>query len=232
MFNQYIPEILIRNIEILYKFDIFRTNINLILSLIKNKQVKLETQEKRFSESQEGAFKTKRGEMPIILIKTNSPDIIIHEFAHCMEQAIPHQYAYELVDSIKKILQNLNQVQIVIRKKIYSLMIKELEAYKKEDVFHELFARFFEILAFSREIMPNKSQIPLQETMKIFQQSLNKTTEIYCYINQNKIDSSVQKFSKTIPLRNNVDISWKDKLNTQQINKWSNKNQSIFRTQK
>ncbi len=228
--HQYIPHELVFNINIMYQLRIFRTLINLLLSMLKSRKAEIILEYKRFSDSQEGNYKREDdNKLHTITIKINTPNVIIHECGHLLENVTKRDLAKQLVDSLKSDLFNLNRFPMMIRKLAMTLLVKELDLYKPKQHFSELFARFFEVFACTREVAPSSYNIPIEHMAPCFQQSIGACGEIYQEIENNGlICDAVRTFSQNTPLENKIAVNWVNKMGNNKSNKWSKKQNSIF----
>lgn len=87
-----------------------------------------------------------------IVIKKISPDIIIHEIGHAIEHISGINVNGDFKNVLKDDLKNNNSNSIQLKSAVKDVMETQLKNYKLECHMAELFARFFELLASSRDV--------------------------------------------------------------------------------
>ncbi|WP_339047263.1 hypothetical protein [Candidatus Mesenet endosymbiont of Phosphuga atrata] len=144
-----------------YRFQIFRNILNLALSLIKVGRLSFKVLPKRFSEKTEGLCETLQlGNSPkskqyIITIKELSPYVIIHEISHMVEKEMNLDLQKEFLPIVHQdVQQNLKNSNALVQKIINHIIFTEIKAYPDSQRASELFARYFELFAWTQEVYP------------------------------------------------------------------------------
>ncbi|UAT42602.1 hypothetical protein GUI12_00270 [Anaplasmataceae bacterium AB001_6] len=163
----------------------------------------------------------------VVYIKSITSHVVMHELAHAVEKQLRVPIEDDFFQAIMSDLQSSNITNIILKNKLKGLMIDELKNYKKKDFISELFARYFEIYASSKEIS-NESSIPILELDKIFlktnfwvKNNLLPALDVFC-------SDDIKSYSRSIPFAE-LKAKWIDKSKSSRSNlKWSEKNKSIF----
>ncbi|WP_339046544.1 hypothetical protein [Candidatus Mesenet endosymbiont of Agriotes lineatus] len=145
-----------------YRFQIFRNILNLALSLIKVGRLSFKILLKRSSEKIEGLCETLqlgnslKSKQYIITIKELNPYVIIHEIAHMIEKEMNLDLQIEFLPIVHQdVQQNLKNSNALVQKIINHIIFAEVKAYPNYELrASELFARYFELYAWTQEVYP------------------------------------------------------------------------------
>lgn len=234
-------------LEKTYNFKKFRNFINLILTLSELGKIKIFLSDKNVFEDYLGLCQTFDDKKKInfgkntlikisdifdkkslITIKKIKSHIIFHEFAHCIEKQLKIKLEEVFFFKITSDIKNTNIGNIILKNTLNNIMIEEIKEYKKNHFISELFARYFEIYAYTKEIS-NESSIPIEDLDNVFLET-NKWFDNY-------LDPLMEKFSlkHIMDYSNNNKIleektpKWVDKEKSSKANlKWSERNKSKF----
>lgn len=205
-----------------YGFWTFRNIINLTLSLIKLNKLSFKVYPKRFSEKTEGFCETvqlgnnRNLNRYAITIKEPSPYVVIHEIAHMVEKEMNLNLQLEFLPVVyQDVQQNLKSSNMLIQRIINHIIFTEIKAYPDSQRASELFARYFELFAWTQEVYPKDREylIRTSDLDRVFSNT-NKWRE--GSLNPkliSAIDKEISAYSSTRP------IIRSDKVQS----KWSNK---------
>jgi len=200
----------LKKFEQLYRLEILRPSLNLIVSKCKNKQANfiiepLKNWDRCSGHCQTQGFFEKVGNLfsknliHTINIKTIECSIIMHEIVHAVEKTSGIDLNVDFrrvlgLDMNKNISSNL-EVTSAVR----NIMVNELKSYKINNIMEELFARYFEMLAMSYEIDGFlKYHFEYEDIIYYFK---NTTLWIQNYFNPlitKIVDSDVEKEAKKL----------------------------------
>ena len=170
--------ILIKNI---YQYQIFKGLMDLVVTKIHQKSLKFIVQDQGTFDLDEGNCKTITGGIAnslfntfrtnkhyIITIKKLTYDVIIHEIAHMIDQETAMDMA-EFRSIITPEIQNKSSA-LVIEQTVKNVMVEQLKSYPSEKHVSELFARYFQILAMSKEVsgLSQSYGYSLQNAIELF----------------------------------------------------------------
>ncbi len=210
-------------IDYTYNFKIFRSILNLTLSLIKRNKLSFKVQAKRISERVEGLCETLQLgnnanlNQYIITIKQLSPYVVIHEIAHMVEKEMNVNLQTEFLPIVyKDIQQNLKNANMLIQNIINHIVFTEIKAYPNYKArASELFARYFELFAWTQEVYPKDREylIRTSDLNKVFSNTNKWREEFLDHKLISVVDKEVGAYSKTRSITNPEQIQ----------SKWSNK---------
>ncbi len=223
----------------LYDFSVFRHLLNVVLSLIITSRLSFNVTDKRFSEQQEGLCNTSISSFYnkilkkiihkknyVVTIKEMRPNVIIHECAHAIEKESALDITQGFSAAINHDLNNLHSQNIILQKKIQHLMVKALESYDQKSHLPELFARYFELFAFTKEVTDGKFSISnVSSCFKNTTKWIKNTLEP---ILVQKTIKEVSTYSLSNPPRKEHTTNWQRSISSNSKKSWSQRNTSLF----
>ncbi|MGL9726002.1 MAG: WD_0702 family putative metalloprotease [Wolbachia sp.] len=215
-------ESVIRYIDYLYQFEKFRNTLNLTLSLIKQNRLSFEIYQEGLMDMEEGMCKIIRSSdvnKYIIILRKSNPYIIVHELSHMVENELDLSLEQEFLHKVYlDIEQNLKQATVLVQKIIGQVIFKEIQAYQTaKSRASELFARYFELFAWTQEIYPKDKEflIRTQDLNKVFL-ATDKWKKSFLDLKiTEKLDKEIKDYSSKTALK---DIN---KIQSRWINKFS-----------
>lgn len=209
-----------------------------------NCQIIDDTQQNKFSvvntESNDSAINRKHY---VINIKKIEPDTIIHEIAHMVERELDNTFDSSIFyQTVMNDIQNCGYRtdNISLKTAIKSIMITEIARYPKHQITSELFARYFQMLASTVDIMRygGRYSYSLLDMANVFintnqyiatlLQSFYKTPEYY------HIKEASKKYIKNVSdihhkwSEQKIHSFYKDTQNSEKkVSKWSKSFKSI-----
>ena len=232
-----------------YIYEKFRNFLNLILTLAQFKKIKINLSDLNNFDDYLGLCQTfdAKGQIApkqeknalinfvdrfsktnVVIIKKITNHVIMHEMAHALEKQLNIDLVTDFLPKIIFDIKNCNTKNIIIKNQIQQLMVDELKGYSRNHFLSELFARYFEIYAFAKEIS-NESSVSIFDLDKIFIKTnewlngfLNPLLKQYCSLD-------VMNYSKKRETTSIYKSKWVDKGKTFRGNlKWSDRNKSNF----
>jgi len=201
----------------LYRIEIFKDGLDLILSKLKEKKLQFEIRLIKGWDTNQGCFLTQkrsfidkavekidkifyRQELKII-IRNLSYNVLAHEMAHCFEFESGISLNEKFREAIALDMNGREADFLPLKSQIKRLMVDALKNYKPEQFLSELFARYFELLSISRNVCQN-GDFQTQEVMNFFINTTNFIDKI---------------FNPSIKKQINIDIADKSSLLIEQI---------------
>jgi len=222
----YIANELIKQLKSLYRFELFKPLLDLTATLAKSNRLQLIAENKRFYTLDEGncltidggifdkvgnIFKRKRSFK--VTIKKVAADVIIHELAHMMEK----ECDLPLNDSFMKCAYNdiskKHSRNVSLNAAIDQVMVKEVNGYPKEQQPSELFARFFQLLAMTKQVSGYGASygFMVDDFYKAFPNVNNWMSEVLLPMISVKIDPIIASASKVYIVElNDIKHKWSE----------------------
>lgn len=151
-------------LEVVYQFRVLKPFLDLSATLAKEGRLKFVVKVKSNFEIDHGNCRTiedktisgvlnrfKTSKKYVITLKKISADVLIHEIGHMVEKEL----GLNLESDFAKIIRadfDLHEINRAISTAVREVMIEQVKAYPKDQVLGEIFTRFFELLAKSKEI--------------------------------------------------------------------------------
>lgn len=214
--NEIIKNKFIEHIKHLYQYSIFKNILDLVATKASQNSLKFNIREKSNFDLDEGNCKTiheplldsflnhfRHNKCYVITIKKIAYNVIIHEIAHMVEQELNLDLKY-FIKVLHNDFENINSNLIIVKNSIDEVLIKQVAKYSAEQQNSELFARFFQLFAESREISGFQSQYKysiqdisgsLINSTRWVEFTLNKLISVKLDVN---IVNSSKKFLKDI----------------------------------
>ena len=221
----------------LYTSPSLRFIMDYALYLATEKRLCIEIPADYLRYTQEGQCKIKKisgeGE-PLFLsyqitILKNRPDVIIHELAHAIENEIDHSHIDDLCSNILEDVNKLKNINLLLRQKIKQVMIEDIRKYDKQKRISELWARYFELFACSRELMPEIYSTSTSDLADVFMNTREWSKEKFLpYLYQHMNSSLVRDYSIRNPPFNIERVQWVDRNSSKQRMPWQRRQGSIF----
>lgn len=182
----------------LYGIEVYKDGLDLVLTRVKEGIVTFEaklikgwntdlgccvTEQKTVYDKIRNVF-TKKLEHKII-IRDFAVTTMAHEIAHCVAIESGFILNEDFRTAIGFDMKDRRPNSVVLAAEIERLMIKALKSYLADKVLSELFARYFELLSYSRDVNPNGSFISGQvddffiNTTKWFKEIFNPSIRRY-----------------------------------------------------
>ena len=175
----------------LYRIEIFKDGLDLILTKLQQKHLQFEVKIIKGWDTNVGCFLTDhRGvfdrtlgkflhktSLKIILRSLNY-NVLAHEMAHALE----YESGLNLGEEFRKCIgydMNGREAQILtLRGEVQRLMVDALKSYPQYQFLSELFARYFELLSISRNVVSSGS-FATSDVTGFFENTTNFVTKIF-----------------------------------------------------
>lgn len=229
----------------LYQYEAFKPMLDLATTLVNQGRLKFVIEPKEFYHLDHGHCLTieggmfdkfsnsfKRTKSYKISIKKISSDVIIHEIGHMVEKECNVVLGAEFTKAIMGDLQKNEGNNMSLRSAVNDIMISELKGYPQDQRASELFTRYFQLMAMTREVMGMASPygFKIEDMYRYFTNYSGWLVDhLFVFISK-FIDPSVAKESaKYIVDLGNIKTKWTDEKirpmhhspNPSQKPKWS-----------
>jgi hypothetical protein len=172
-----------------------------------------------------------------IEIRRLIPEVLIHEIAHAIEREAHLVLKDAFLPALTKDLSQLHHAPFPLKQVVNTIMNRELGSYPKAHHEHELFARFYQLSAMSREIAGQNATSGLsilhirESFLHVMQWHNNILIPILAqktspFISQ-LIDQHLRKNAHS-PLASGWNETIRPRHSQQQGPKWRNSTRSIF----
>ncbi len=194
----------------LYRIELFKDGLDLILTKMQEKNLRFEVRYIKGWDTNVGCFLTEnqttfdrftnkifpKKNLKIILRSLNY-NVLAHEMAHALEYESGIKLGEEFRQAIGYDMKDRQASQIALRSQIQRLMIDALKAYKPHQFLSELFARYFELLSISRNVISN-GDFTTQEVMDFFINTTKFIKEIFNPEIKKLIDPKISDATKEV----------------------------------
>ena len=149
----------------LYKVPLFKIGLDVSLTKAEIGNLKFNIQDTKQKTSLHGCCITKKktifnkafgsfmqSHSHIVEIKTLTADVLMHEIAHSLEFESKINLSTEFANIFQYDLKKINKGHLLIKDAINQILYKDLTLYKKSQYNSEFLARYFELLARSKEV--------------------------------------------------------------------------------
>lgn len=217
----------------LYRIELFKDGLDLILTKLQSQELRFEIKYIKGWDTNVGCFLTQgqsfmdkvsnkffhQKKLKIILRSLNY-NVLAHEMAHALEYESRINLGEEFRQAIGFDMKDRQAQLIPLRFEIQRLMVDALKAYKPQQFLSELFARYFELLSISRNVISN-GDFTTSEVMDFFANTTKFIDKIFNPQIRPMIDPKIAQ--TTIEIANKVkliepQIFFKDKVESR-INK-------------
>jgi hypothetical protein len=175
----------------LYRIELFKDGLDLILTKLQDKNLKFEIRITRGWDTNIGCFLTehksfydktlgkilRKAELKIILRKL-SYNVLAHEMAHALEFESGINLGEEFRQAIGLDMKDRQPSMITLKAEIKRLMFEALKSYPPHQFLSELFARYFELLSISRNVCA-QGEFSTADVMDFFANTTNFIKNIF-----------------------------------------------------
>ena len=164
----------------LYRIELFKDGLDLILTKLQQKKLKFEitpvqgwdtnvgcflTEQKTFYDKTLGRFLRKSE--PKIILRDLSYNVLAHEMAHALEFESGIDLGQTFRTAIGYDMKGRDPQILTLKGEVKRLMVDALKSYPQNQFISELFARYFELLSISRNVCANGS-FSTQDVMSFY----------------------------------------------------------------
>lgn len=194
----------------LYRIELFKDGLDLILTKIQEKQLRFDikiikgwdtnvgcflTEKKTIFDKTLGKFLNSR-DLKIIL-RQLTYNVLAHEMAHALEYESGVDLGEEFRKCIGLDMKDRQASMVTLKAEIKRLMVDALKSYKPEQFLSELFARYFELLSISRNVQ-SKGDFATADVMSFFENTNNYIEKIFNPIIRAKINPEIADITSKI----------------------------------
>jgi len=194
----------------LYRIEIFKDGLDLILTKLASKELRFEIKQIKDWDTNVGCFLTENNSFIDkalgkiwqkkslkIIIRKLSYNVLAHEMAHALEYESKINLGEEFRKCIGLDMKNREPDLLTLKAQKNRLMIEALKSYPQHQFLSELFARYFELLSFSRDVCQN-GDFTSSQVMDFFENTTNFITQIFNPTIKTKIDGRISKITAGI----------------------------------
>ncbi len=187
----------------LYRIELFKDGLDLILTKIQEKDLSFEvhlikgwdtnlgcylTEQSKVFNKMAGVFSTSVKKK--IIIKSFTHNVIAHEMAHALEFESGLDLGGNFRKAIGFDMKDRQAQSMSLRGEIKRLMVDALKAYPQNQFLSELFARYFELLSVSRDV-EGKGAFESKEVTDFYVNTTKYVTEVFNTRIKSKINLSI-----------------------------------------
>jgi hypothetical protein len=175
----------------LYKIEIFKDGLDLVLTRVAQKDLKFEIKIIKDWDTNLGCYLTQQSKVfnqilgvfssavkKKIIIKSMTHTVMAHEMAHAIEFESGINLGEQFRKCIALDMKGREASFLSLKSEIKKLMVDALKAYKPHQILSELFARYFELLSKSRDVSGSGDFSSL-DAMNFFANTTNFITKIF-----------------------------------------------------
>ena len=187
----------------LYRIELFKDGLDLILTKLQQKQLRFEIRIIKGWDTNVGCFlmdqqniynrtvgKFFQKKSLKIILRSLNYNVLAHEMAHALEFESKINLGEEFRKCIGYDMRNRQAQMLPLRSEIQRLMVDALKAYPEHQFISELFARYFELLSVSRNVLAN-GDFATKDVMEFFTNTTNFVTKIFNPQIKSQIDPKI-----------------------------------------
>jgi hypothetical protein len=192
----------------LYNIDILKNGLDFILTKLHQRELSFEIKNINGWDTNIGCFLTEevsffdniinkiaKKKTRKIIIRRLSYNVLAHEMAHAIEFISNNILAEDFRQAVDFDMKNREPKFIPLRSHYNRLMIEAIKLYKPQYFLSEVFARFFELLAISRDVVAN-GDFTTFDVIEFFPNIVNFLNKKFYPKIMSQIDSDIAKYSK------------------------------------
>ena len=187
----------------LYRIELFKDGLDLILTKIQEKDLRFEVKIIKGWDTNLGCYLTEQNKVfnkifgtfsstvkKKIILRQLSHNLMAHEMAHALEFESGINLGEEFRQAIGFDMKNRDPENVALKGEIKRLMVDALKSYPQHQFISELFARYFELLSISRNVQKNGS-FTTSEVTSFFENTTNFIQKIFNSEIKTKIDPKI-----------------------------------------
>lgn len=187
----------------LYRIELFKDGLDLILTKLKEKDIKFEVRITKGWDTNLGCYLTEQSKVftkvfgtfstslkKTIILRQMTCSLMAHEMAHALELESGINLGEEFRQCIGFDMKSREPQSVVLKGEIKRLMVDALKSYPPHQFISELFARYFELLSVSRNVRA-AGDFTTSEVMEFFTNTTNFIERIFNPNIRGKIDSKI-----------------------------------------
>ena len=163
--DQWILDKFIQAMKRMYQYEILKPFLDFAVTMIYEKRLRFQVSPKQFYQLENGSCITisggefdkvlgifKRTNQYTINIMKISPDVIVHEIGHMIEAELKLKLNERFRISVISDLKNSDVKNLSLKSAIDNIMVAEVNAYPDQQRLSEMFTRYFQLIAMSKEV--------------------------------------------------------------------------------
>lgn len=187
----------------LYRIELFKDGLDLILTKLQQKNLSFEVKIIKGWDTNVGCFLTERQNLfnravgkffaktsLKIILRSTHYNVLAHEMAHALDYESGLDLGAEFRQCIGLDMKDRQAEMLTLRAEIQRLMVDALKAYPENQFIAELFARYFELLSISRNVISSGS-FATSDVMNFFANTTNFIDKIFNPKIRAKIDPKI-----------------------------------------
>lgn len=200
----------------LYRIEIFKDGLDLILTKLQQKHLRFEIKIIKGWDTNVGCFLTEQRSLYNqvlgkffqkkslkIILRSLHYNVLAHEMAHALEFESGLNLGEEFRKCIGYDMKDRKADLMSLRGEIQRLMVDALKSYPENQFLSELFARYFELLSISRNVVAS-GNFATSDVMNFFANTSNFVEKIFNPQIKTKIDPAIA--SATIEIARQVKL--------------------------
>jgi hypothetical protein len=191
----------------LYGIELYKDGLDLILTKAKQGNLTFEVKIVKGWDTNQGCYLTDQRKIynkflknfthsldHKIIIRNFAVNVLAHEMAHCLEVESGLVLNEDFRKAIGFDMKNRRPESVVLAGEIQRLMIDALKSYPNYQFISELFARYFELLSTSRDVVQNGAY-KTGQVMEFFANTSKWIKEIFNQKIKSKIDIEIAAYT-------------------------------------
>lgn len=200
----------------LYRIEIFKDGLDLILTQLQKKQLHFDIKEMKGWDTNVGCFLTNK-----ITIRTLTHNVLAHEMAHALAHESKIDLGAEFRQCVAYDMNGREPKIMTLKGEVKRLMIDALKSYPPQQFLSEIFARYFELLSVSRNIVPS-GDFATSDVMDFFINVTNFIEKIFNPQIRKKIDPKISTETSQLKLPK-LEKKFQNQIESRTQNSWSGK---------
>jgi hypothetical protein len=202
----------------LYRIELFKDGLDLILTKLKEKDLRFEIKIIKGWDTNLGCYLTEQNKVfnkifgnfstnlkKTIILRQMTCSLMAHEMAHALEFESGINLGEEFRQAITHDMKGRSPEIITLKAEVQRLMIDALKAYPQHQFLSELFARYFELLSISRNVK-STGDFATSDVMSFFENTTKFISQIFNQQIQRKIDQKIAAHTIEITSQNKLEM--------------------------
>lgn len=203
----------------LYRIEIFKDGLDLILTKLQGRSLHFDIKEMKGWDTNVGCFLTNK-----ITLRNLSHNVLAHEMAHAFAFESKIDLGEEFRQCVSYDMNNRQPEIMTLKGEVKRLMVDAIKSYPANHFLSEIFARYFELLSTSRNVV-NTGSFSTSDVMEFF---MNITKFIDKRFNpeiRKRIDPKISSLTANFkPLPQEKKFS--DQIESRKTSSWSGRTKS------
>ncbi len=232
------PEKFLKTFCNLYRIELFKDGLDLILTKVQEKDLKFEVKITKGWDTNVGCYLTEQSKVfnkvfgtfskvvkKKIILRQLTCNLIAHEMAHALEFESEINLGEEFRQAIGFDMKNREPQNVALKGEIKRLMVDALKTYPQHQFISELFARYFELLSISRNVRAS-GDFTTTEVMSFFENTTNFIERIFNPQIKSKIDPKIA--AHTLEIASQVKLEQPEQKFQERVESFQKKTQGSW----